>query len=184
MGINTDINYRYSGGAAGVAVGSLGGSISANEIVSSQDENLFRDIDDPSTAKTQYYCIYLINKGTETYNDIGLYISTSTPSIDTQVFVGLGTSPVNGTEQTVGDNVTEPTGVSWTQRYFDYNALTIASLAVNQYKAIWLKMLQDADASAVVLDYVRLTLVDAGAGGVPPGSVVEVFSDDFSVDFQ
>lgn len=180
MSINTNIEWYYSGGASGVAATSLGGVKSANEITSAEDENLFRDITAPETLGIQYYCIYLHNGSSETYNDIALYISTPTPSIDTQVYFSKGTSAVNGTEQTVADNATEPTGIAWVQRYFDYNALTIASLTPGQHKAVWFKLYQLADAGGSIMDYVRLTLV--GEPDTTP--TVEVFSVDFSTDFQ
>lgn len=175
MSINTDIEWYYSGGASGVAATSLGGAKSVNEIVSSTNENLFRNIDAPETLGLQYYCIYLKNNGELTHTNFGIYISTPTPSIDTQVYVGIGTSPVDGTEQTVANNATEPTGVPWTQRYFDYNALVVATLEPGEHKAIWLKLYQLADAGGMDMDYVRLTLV---------GDVASEPDEDVSLDFS
>ena len=179
MAINGDIGFFYSG-ASGTSATSLGGAIHATEVVSATDENLFQDIDTPATGDDHYSCLYLKNEGTATYTNFGIYISTPTPSTETQVYIGIGLAGVNGTEQTITNQEDEPSGVLWTQRYFDFNAITVGTLAATQHYGIWFKMVHDDAAGGSAKDYFRVTLV----GEEDTAPAVEVFATDFSTDFQ
>jgi len=154
MAISDDIGFYYSG--SGTAVTSLGGAIHANTVSNSTTQNLFQNIASPLSSSKQYYCIYLKNTGTTSYN-VGLYISTPTPNTKTELFIGVGTSSVNGTEQTIADSSTEPTGILWVQRKQEYNALSIATLGAGNTQAVWVQLNQSANASGGG-DYAILTL--------------------------
>ena len=111
--LTTDIIYRLSGGAANSDPNaSLGGAKSSVAAGS----NLF---DDKSSAEAtagriEYRCFYVHNAHASlTYLAPKIWIQTNTPSADTTVDIGLGTSAVNGTEQTVANETTAPVGVTF-----------------------------------------------------------------------
>jgi hypothetical protein len=44
-----------------------------------------------------------------------VWISSNTPASDTQIAIGVGTAAVNGTEQTVANESTAPSGVTFSE---------------------------------------------------------------------
>ena len=155
--INDDVEFYYSGN--GIATGSLGGAIHANSVSSSVNENLFADIDaaEALAGGDKYRCLYLKNNGIVSYN-VAIYISTPTPSNETIIYIGKGDSVVGGLEQTIVDETTEPNNIIWLHREQDYNAATIATLAVGEHQAIWFKLAVSVGASGNQRDYFRTTL--------------------------
>lgn len=158
MAINDDIQYFYSG--SGAAASSLGGAVHANQVSSAQDGNLFGNVDSAEAlaGSSKYRCLYIKNNGAVSYN-VGLYLSTTTPSQETQILIGNGTSAVNGSEQSVANEDTEPSGVLWVERLQDFNALSIATLAPGDTKAVWLKRIVLANAGGSTQDYFILSAV-------------------------
>ena len=167
--INDDIKYYYSGGTSGVAATSLGGIRSNTEVVTSVDENLFLNIDsaDAEAGTTHYRCLYLRNEGTVGY-DVEIYIAYSTPSSGTSIYIGVGTAAIDNNEPTIANEDTEPSGVIWQQRNFDYNATVVATLLANEHKSIWFKRVTLADTGGSLKDYFRVTLT--GLSDEAPGS--------------
>lgn len=108
--INTDIQYRLSGGAANSsAAASLGGAKSTTVVPSA----LFDDVSGAESAAgdIEYRCFYVHNNhGTLALQNAKLFIQANTPG--DRLAVGVGTSAINGTEQTVADEQTAPTGCS------------------------------------------------------------------------
>lgn len=98
--VSTDIQYRLSGGAANSDPAlSLGGVKS-----STAASNYFDDVSsaEASAGDTEYRCVYVHNAhATLTLIGAKVFIQTNTPSGDTDVAIGLGSSAINGTEQTV-----------------------------------------------------------------------------------
>lgn len=158
MAITDDIQYFYSGG--GAAATSLGGAITATQVTQAAGENLFANVGSAEavSGSTKYRCIYLKNNGIVSYT-VGLYLATTTPSNETRIYFGNGTSAVNVSEQSVANEDTEPSGVLWVERLVDYNSLTIATLAPGDTKAIWFKRVVSANAGGSAQDYFILTPV-------------------------
>lgn len=147
--IASEIKYYLSGGSANTNPNaSLGGVISSTEVPS----NGFDDVSssEASAGSIEYRCIYVKNtNATLTLIGAKAYISANTPSATTNVDIGLGSSAVNGTEQTVGSETTAPTGVSFSAPSSLGTGLSIGDLAPNATKAIWIKRTVNAGTASV-----------------------------------
>lgn len=150
--VNTDIKYRLSGGAGNTsAAASLGGAKSSTDVAT----DLFDDVSSGEAAAgdTEYRCIYIHNNhGTLTMETTKIWIQTNTPSADTTISIGLGTSSVNGTEQTVVDEQTAPSGVSFSAPSTEGAALTIGNIPAGQHKAVWVRRVVNSSAAAYTND--------------------------------
>jgi hypothetical protein len=150
----TDIKFYLSGGAANSDPNaSLGGAISATEIADATLHNLFDVVsgDEASAGDTEYRCFYVKNDhGTLTLQGASVWIQTATPSADSDCLLGLGSSAVNGTEQTVADESTAPTGVTFAQADGEVNELVIGDIPPGEHKAVWIR--RDISANAAAYD--------------------------------
>lgn len=158
MAINDDLVWFYSGN--GTASGSIGGAIHANAITTTQNENLFNNVGSAEAlaGAEKYRCLYIKNNGVASHT-FGLYLSTVTPSIDTQMYFGIGTAAIDGAEQSIVDEDTEPTGIAWVSRNQEFNPLSIATLAPGQTKSIWFRRVVSASAGGSLGDYFIITSV-------------------------
>ena len=145
--ISTDIQYRLSGGASNSdPAASLGGVKS-----STAASNYFDDVSsaEASAGDTEYRCVYVHNAhATLTLIGAKVFIQTNTPSSDTDVAIGLGSSAINGTEQTVADESTAPTGVSFSAPTTFAGGLAIGDLVAGAHKAVWVRRTVNAGAAA------------------------------------
>lgn len=102
-----------------------------------------------SAGDTEYRCIYVLNNHASlTLQNAKVWISTNTPSGDTAIRIALGTSAVNGTEQTIANESTAPTGVTWSTAANEGAALSIGNIPNGQHKAIWIERVVSAAATA------------------------------------
>jgi hypothetical protein len=151
--VNTDIKYRLSGGASNTDPDlSLGGVKSTSTEVST---DLYDDVSsgEASAGSTEYRCVYVHNSHASlTMENTKIWIQTNTPSADTAVTIGLGTSSINGTEQTVANETTAPSGVSFTAPSSEGTSLSIGNIPSLQHKAVWIRRVVDASASAYAGD--------------------------------
>lgn len=151
-----DIDFRLSGGAANTDPNaSLGGIKSTTEIVAATVQNLFDNVSGAESAAgdVEYRCFYVHNShATLTLQNAIAFINTDTPSTDSDIELALGTSAVNGTEQTVANESTAPTGVTWESASGEVNALTIGDIPPGEHKALWLKRTITSSASAYSSD--------------------------------
>ena len=154
----SDIEYRLSGGAANSDPNAaLGGAISSTEITDATIANLFDNVSGSEAAAgdTEYRCFYVHNgHGSLTLQGAKVWIETNTPSGDTSAEIGLGSSAVNGTEQTVANEGTAPTSVTFSTAAGEGNALTIGDIPAGQHKAVWVKRIVSAAAAAYNADSV------------------------------
>ena len=145
--ISTDIQYRLSGGSSNSdPAASLGGVKS-----STAASNYFDDVSsaEASAGDTEYRCVYVHNNhGTLSLIGAKVFIQTNTPSSDTDVAIGLGSSAINGTEQTVAGESTAPTGVSFSAPTTFAGGLAIGDLAAGAHKAVWVRRTVNAGAAA------------------------------------
>jgi hypothetical protein len=146
-----DIDFHLSGGSGNSSPdAALGGAISTTQIGSGV-HNLFDQVSgaESSAGDTEYRCFYVKNAhGTLALQGAKVWIQSNTPSTGTTVRIALGTSAINGTEQTVVDESTAPTGVTWSTAADEANALSITDLPAGQHKAIWVERVITAGASA------------------------------------
>ncbi len=74
----------------------------------------------------------------------------ATPTAD----IGLGSSAVNGTEQTIANEGTAPTSVTFSAPATKGAGLSIGNIPAGQHKAIWVRRTITAGAAANNLDNV------------------------------
>lgn len=157
----TDIVFRLSGGASNNSGdASLGGAIS-NNAVSSSVNALFDYVsgDESAAGDAEYRCIYVRNSHASlTLYGAKIWIASNTPSADTEATIGLGTSAINGTEQTIANEGTAPTGVSFSLAANEAGSLSIGDLAPGASKAVWVRRAVTAGAAAYNNDGMTLTV--------------------------
>jgi hypothetical protein len=145
---SSDIVYRLSGGASNaVQSASLGGAKSSNAASAS----IFDDVSsaESSAGDTEYRCIYIHNAhATLTLENAVAHIPSNTPSTSTVVEIGLGTSALNATEQTVADENTAPSGVTFAAAATLGAGVSIGSIPAGQHRAVWLRRTVSASAAA------------------------------------
>lgn len=151
--VSSDIKIRLSGGAANANVNaSLGGVKSTVELVDATLHNLFDKVTSAEAAAglVEYRCVYVHNgHATLSLEDAKVFIASNTPSPDTTLAVGVGTAAINANEQTVANEATAPSGVSFSEPATFATGLTIGTLPPGQHKAIWLRRTISAGAAAV-----------------------------------
>lgn len=153
--ITGDFVTRLSGGA-GNAVGnsSLGGAKSSTNASSSLN-GLF---DTTSAAEAaagvvDYRCVYLHNNnGVDTMTNAVVFVSSNTPNANTTIDIGVGTSAVNGTEQTIANEATAPTGVTFSAPTTAGAGLALGTIPAGQHRAIWIRRTVTAGAGASASD--------------------------------
>lgn len=146
---STDIQYRLSGGASNTSpAASLGGAKSST----SAPAAIFDDVSSAEAAAgdTEYRCIYVHN-GHASLTLIGavLFILANTPSASTTVDVGVGTSALNGTEQSVADESTAPSGVTFSAAASQAAGIALGDIPAGQSRAAWVRRTITAGAAAV-----------------------------------
>lgn len=150
--VSSDIQERLSGGASNSDPNaSLGGAKSSTQITDNTTHNLWDVVSstESNSGEDEYRCIYVHNAHASlTLQNAKVWIQTNTPSADTAITIGLGTSAVNGTEQTVANEGTAPSGVSFSTAANEGAALSIGNIPSGQHKAIWIKRSISALAAA------------------------------------
>lgn len=140
--IAADFVTRLSGGAANASGNaSLGGAKSANAAPTSVD-GLFDLVTAAQAAAglVEYRCVYLHNaNGADEMTNAVVFISANTPLAGTTIDIGVGTAAINGTEQTVANEGTAPSGVSFSAPTTAGAGLALGSLPAGQHKAIWIR---------------------------------------------
>jgi hypothetical protein len=144
---STDIVQRLSGGASNSAANSaLGGAKSST----AAPAGMFDTVDGPesSAGDVEYRCVYIHNAhGTLTLIGATAAVQTDTPDAGTLVEVGVGSSAVNGTEQTIANESTAPAAVT-----FSAGPVTLGDIPAGQHRALWLRRTVSAGAAAVTGD--------------------------------
>lgn len=147
-----DIKIFLSGGATNSDPdASLGGIKSSNQMPSLALYNLFDVIGsaEATTGEAEYRCVYVENTNvTDTWRNVKVFFASNTPSPDTSVSMGLGTSSISGTEQSIGNEGIAPTSVSWSAPVDYATGLTIGDLAPGAHKAVWIRRTVNAGAAA------------------------------------
>jgi hypothetical protein len=146
---STDIQYRLSGGAGNTSpLASLGGAKSTTVAGAS----IFDDVSSAEAVAgdIEYRCVYVHNAhATLTLSGAVLWIPTNTPSPSTTIDVGVGTSPLNGTEQAVADENTAPVGVTFVAAATQGAGVALGDIPANQSRAVWFRRTTTAGAAAV-----------------------------------
>lgn len=161
-----DILLKYSVSAAagdttaGTAAGSLGDQVSTTAITTATANNLFDDVSGAEAAagRTEYRCVFVHNNhATLTYLGCQVAIASQVSgggTIEIALDNIAASAKGSGSAQaaSIGSETTAPSGVGT----FGSGPVTIGDLAAGQVRAIWLKRVVSAGASAtadnVVLD--------------------------------
>jgi hypothetical protein len=157
--ITGDFVTRLSGGAAN-AVGnaSLGGAKSSSVMPSAIDQ-LFDQVSaaEAVAGDVEYRCVYLHNANatSEMLNAV-VWISSNSPLAGSTLDIGVGTAAVNGTEQTVANESTAPSGVAFSAPAAQGAGLALGNIPAGQHKAVWMRRTITAGAGATADDPVSL----------------------------
>lgn len=145
--IASDIVYRLSGGAANSdPAASLGGAKSSVAMAST----IFDDVAsaEATAGDVEYRCVYVHNAhGSLVYQAPKIWIEANTPSANTTVAIGLGTSAVNATEQTVVNENTAPSGITFTEPDNYAAGVALSDIPAGQHRAIWIRRTVTAGAT-------------------------------------
>jgi hypothetical protein len=106
--------------------------------------------------------VYIHNNYTSEMLNSVVWISANTASATTTLAIGLGTSAVNGTEQTVANESTAPVGVTFSEPASQGAGIALGTIPAGQHRAIWLRRTINAATAAVASDSATLsTYADA-----------------------
>lgn len=146
---SSDVVFRLSGGGSnGSSLASLGGAKSTTVV---SPGSIFDTVDASESAvgDTEYRCIYVHNAhATLTMQNAVAWIPTNTPNTGTDFAVGVGASAVNGTEQTVAQEGSAPSGVTFSAAGTQGAGVALGSIPPGQHRAIWLRRVVTAAAPA------------------------------------
>ena len=122
--VASDIKVRLSGGAANSDPNaSLGGAKSSVEVVDNTLSNIYDQVSGSESAAgdTEYRCIYIHNgHASLTMQNVRVYISTNSTSPNDTWEIALGSAALNATEQTVANETTAPTAVTFSNTAISY----------------------------------------------------------------
>ncbi len=145
----SDMKIRLSGGAANAApAASLGGAKSSVELAA----NIFDDVSaaEGAAGDVELRCVYVHNAHPSlTLGGAVLWISANTPSASTTLEVGVGTSAVNGTEPSVADENTAPSGVAFSTAASAETGVALGDIPAGQHRAVWVRRTVNANCPAV-----------------------------------
>jgi hypothetical protein len=139
-----DIHYRLSGGASNTDVNaSLGGAKSSTAVVDNVDNNLFDDVSgaEHTAGDVEYRAIYIHNNhGSLELTNAVVWIQSDTTGADSDISIAVGTAAINGTEQTIANESTAPSGVTWSDAAVSRaTGLALGNLPAGQHKAVWIR---------------------------------------------
>ena len=153
--ISGDFVTRLSGGASNADGNASLGGVKSSNAASATVDLLF---DGTSSAEAtagdvEYRCVYLHNaNASSTMLSSVVWISANTPNASTTLDIGVGTAAVNGTEQTVANESTAPTSVTFSAPATQGAGLALGDIPFGQHKAIWLRRTVTAAAPASAND--------------------------------
>lgn len=133
----------------------LGGAKTATEVTSGLLSDIFAQTPsvEADAGKTEYACIYVQNtNGVDTGTAVKQWLLSNTPSTDTEDTIGLGSSGAGGTEPTIANKNTAPTGVTFSLAANEAGCLNIPDLGPGAFHAIWIKRVTSPGASGIAVD--------------------------------
>ena len=125
----------------------LGGAITGTDASGSVVFDPFTG-DETSAGITENACIYVKNSSGQTAIASKVYVNSETSHAGVNATIGLGTSAVNGTEQTIGSKTSSPSSVTFSEANGAGNALSIGDIPAGQHKAVWIRFAVGAGTAA------------------------------------
>lgn len=145
---SSDIQIRLSGGSGNSSNNaSLGGGKSTTVL----SGNIFDTVSsaEATSGDTEYRCFYVHNAhATLTMLNTVAYLPANTPSADTSIEIAAGSAAINANEQSVADENTAPTGVTFAVAATKGAAVALGDIPPGQHKAVWLKRIVNSAAAA------------------------------------
>lgn len=153
---STDIKYRLSGGASNAnPLLSIGGAKSSVDVPAglfdgvAAEESLAGDI--------EYRVIYIHNAhATESLVGAVAWFSGNTPSASSILEMGLGTSAVNGVEQTLANEGAAPVGVTFSSPASKSTGVALGTIPAGQSRALVLRRTVAAGAAPLASDTYKI----------------------------
>lgn len=147
---SSDIHYRLSGGSSNSdPLASLGG---AKSTTTDAGATIMNDVTGAQSAAgiTKYRGVVLSNEhGSLTWQSVKVWVSTDTPSADTDSDVALAAEAVNTQMASIGAETTAPTSVTFANTAVSFaTGLSIGDIPASQFKGVWLKLVVTAGAAA------------------------------------
>ena len=158
--IAADHVIRLSGGATNAVGNASLGGIKSSTVAPQTLEALFDVVSSAEAlaGDTEYRCVYLHNGNASSQMEPAkVWISANTPLAGTTIEIGVGTSAVNATEQTVVDENTAPTGVTFVAAANEAAAVALGNIPFGQHRAVWIKRITTAGAGFSSNDTWQLT---------------------------
>lgn len=122
-----------------------------------------------NAGSVEYRCLYVRNgHASLTLTAAKMWLSANTPSASTTIAIGLGTSAVGATEQSIANETTAPVGVTFVAAASEAAALTLGDLPAGQARAVWERRIVTAGAAALNQDTYERTVA-----GESPGAAVQ-----------
>lgn len=146
--VASDLQYRLSGGASNTdGNASLGGAKSSTQVMAGYFDNVSSA--EAAAGDIEYRAIYVHNNhGSLAMLGARIWIQTNTPSAETNADIGAGTSAINGVEQTVANEGTAPSGVSFSAPTDFAGGIALGDIPAGQHKAVWVRRTVTAGAVA------------------------------------
>lgn len=133
----------------------LGGAFVPVEVPNGTLHNLFDPVvtDEALLGDISYRCIYLKNSNlTLTLSNALVFILADSVNTQSHIEIGLGTSAINGSEQTIPDEYTAPVDVVFSADVGDALGLLIGDMPADSSKALWIKRVIDPNSNAIAND--------------------------------
>jgi hypothetical protein len=150
--VAAELKYYESTFVGSGGVGSLGGAITVTEIPDNTLHNIFDVVESAEAVAgaLNYRCIYVKNtNATLTLANPLLYIQTASSYAKNSLGIALGTSAINGIEQTVADELSAPIGPIFnTTPGVPAGESFSGDLPAGEHMAIWLLRTVQADSTA------------------------------------
>jgi hypothetical protein len=152
---STDLKIYLSGGAANEDPNdSLGGIISATELVDNNLHNLFAKVSaaEALAGSTKYRGVYIKNENghTLTLESAVAFIESQTTSGDTSIEIAVANEAIDAEMATIADEDTAPASISgsWVSAVGEASGSAIGNVADDSFRGIWIKRIVTASASA------------------------------------
>lgn len=149
---SSDIQYRLSGGASNSTPASSLGGVKSSATVSS---GIFDSVSavEASSGRVEYRCVYVHNShSTDTLSNAVAWVNSDTPLTTTDIAIALGSSALNGTEQTVAAETTAPGSVTFSAAATKAAGISLGNIPAGQSRALWLRRTVAAGTASVASD--------------------------------
>lgn len=156
--VSADGTYAIQGANAGgvliigIVAANLPGSNTSNSIeISGLANQIFDDIskDESDVGMTDYRLIYIKNDSVDAKKAVKVWIGSNATGEDS-VSIGLDPAGVSAAGAIIADELTAPSGVTFSAPSTDASALTIGTLVSADYYGIWIKRLVPPEVTTAV----------------------------------